>query len=167
MRSQIGIVSQNVILFNTTIMENIRYSKRDADDEEIISVAKKAYAYDFIKEFPDQFNTEVGEKGVKLSGGQKQRITIARTILMNPKILILDEATSALDSESEQYIRLAIENLMEGRTSIIIAHRLSTVSHAKRILVLDKGEIVDVGPHDELLNRCEIYKRIYELQYFR
>lgn len=167
LRSQIGIVSQNVILFNTTIMENIRYSKRDADDEEIISVSKKAYAYDFINEFPDQFDTEVGEKGVKLSGGQKQRIAIARTILMDPRILILDEATSALDSESEQYIRLALDNLMEGRTSIIIAHRLSTISHAQRILVLDKGEIVDVGSHDELLNRCEIYKRIYELQYFR
>ncbi len=167
LRSQIGIVSQNVILFNTSVMENIRYSRSGATDDEIISVAEKAYAYDFIMQFPDQFNTEVGEKGVKLSGGQKQRIAIARTLLMDPRILILDEATSSLDSESEQYIRLAIENLMEGRTSIIIAHRLSTIYHAKNILVIDKGEIVDSGTHDELLARCGIYKKIYELQYFR
>ncbi len=167
LRSQIGIVSQNVILFNTSILENIRYSKRKATEDEIISVTKKAYAYDFIMEFPDQFNTNVGEKGVKLSGGQKQRISIARAILMDPQILILDEATSALDSESEHYIRFAIENLMEGRTSVIIAHRLSTITHANKILVIDNGKIVDVGTHNELLNNCEIYKRIYKLQYFR
>lgn len=167
LRSQIGIVSQNVILFNTSIFENIRYSMRDATEEEIISVTKQAYAYDFIMQFPDHFHTEVGEKGVKLSGGQKQRIAIARTFLMNPQILILDEATSSLDSESEYYIRLAIEELMKGRTSIIIAHRLSTISHAKKILVLNEGQIIDIGTHDELIKRCEMYNKIYKLQYFR
>jgi subfamily B ATP-binding cassette protein MsbA len=167
LRSQIGFVSQNVILFNTSIYENIRYSMREAKAEEIIEAAKQAYAYDFIKELPQQFDTIVGEKGVRLSGGQKQRISIARTILINPHILILDEATSALDSESEYYIKLAINNLMEGRTSVLIAHRLSTISHATKILVIDKGEIIDNGSHDELLNRCDLYKRVYELQYFR
>ena len=136
-------------------------------EEEVIWAAKKAYAYDFIMELPNQFETNIGEKGVKLSGGQKQRIAIARTILMNPQILILDEATSALDSESERYIQLAINNLMEGRTSITIAHRLSTISHATKIFVIDKGIIIDVGTHEELLETCDLYKKIYNLQYFR
>ncbi len=167
LRSQIGIVSQNVILFNTTIAENIRYSKREATENEIIEAARQAYAYDFITEFPKQFETNVGEKGIRLSGGQKQRISIARTILMNPQILILDEATSSLDSESEHFIQLAINNLMKGRTSVIIAHRLSTIKHATKILVIDRGRIVDTGNHDELIKRCELYQRIYNLQYFR
>ncbi len=167
LRSQIGMVSQNVILFNTTILENIKYAKREATKEEIIQAAKKAYAYDFIMELPYQFETSVGEKGVRLSGGQKQRISIARTILMNPQILILDEATSALDSESEHYIQMAINNLMEGRTSIIIAHRLSTIKHATKILVIDKGKIVAHGTHEKLLRTCKLYKKIYDLQYFR
>jgi len=167
LRSQIGIVSQSVILFNTTILENIKYAKREATEEEVIWAAKKAYAYDFIMELPNQFETNIGEKGVKLSGGQKQRIAIARTILMNPQILILDEATSALDSESERYIQLAINNLMEGRTSITIAHRLSTISHATKIFVIDKGRIIEVGTHEELLETCDLYKKIYNLQYFR
>lgn len=167
LRSQIGIVSQNVVLFNTTIAENIKYPKLDATQEEMIGAAKMAYAYDFIMELPNQFETNVGEKGVKLSGGQKQRIAIARTVLMNPQILILDEATSSLDSESEYYIQLAINNLMEGRTTVTIAHRLSTITHAHRILVIEKGKVIDVGTHDELINTCELYKRIYDLQYFR
>ncbi len=167
LRSQIGIVSQNVILFNTTILENIRYAKREASEEEVISAAKRAYAYDFIMELPDQFQTNVGERGVRLSGGQKQRISIARTVLMNPEILILDEATSALDSESERYIQLAISNLMEGRTSITIAHRLSTISNAKKIFVIDEGKVIAVGDHEELLENCDLYKKIYNLQYFR
>jgi len=167
LRSQIGIVSQNVILFNTTIAENIRYSKRDATEDEIVEAARQAYAYDFIMELPKQFETNVGEKGIRLSGGQKQRISIARTILMNPQILILDEATSSLDSESEHFIQLAINNLMKGRTSVIIAHRLSTIKHATKILVIEKGRIVDTGNHDELIKRCELYQRIYNLQYFR
>jgi len=167
LRTQIGIVSQNVVLFNTSILDNIKYAKRDATEQEVIWAAKEAYAYDFIMELPKIFNTNVGEKGVRLSGGQKQRIAIARTILMNPQILIMDEATSALDSESERYIQLAINKLMAGRTSIIIAHRLSTITHPKKILVIDKGKIVDVGTHDELLDKCDLYKRIYDLQYFR
>jgi subfamily B ATP-binding cassette protein MsbA len=167
LRSQIGIVSQNVVLFNTNIYENIIYSKRDATEDEVISVTKKAYAYDFIMQFPEKFETEIGEKGVKLSGGQKQRLAIARTFLMNPQILILDEATSSLDSESEQFVRMATEELMKGRTSIIIAHRLSTITHATKILVINEGNFVDLGTHEELLKRCDLYKKIYELQYFR
>lgn len=167
LRTQIGIVSQTISLFNTSIRDNITYAKPDATDDEIFEAAKKAYAYDFIMELPKGFDTNVGERGVKLSGGQKQRISIARTILMNPEILILDEATSALDSESEHYIQLAVNDLMEGRTSIIIAHRLSTINHATKILVLDKGEVIDMGTHEELLDRCPLYSKIYKLQYFR
>jgi subfamily B ATP-binding cassette protein MsbA len=167
LRMQVGIVSQNISLFNTSIRDNIKYAKREAKDEEVIEAAKRAYAYDFIMELPRQFDTGVGERGVKLSGGQKQRISIARTILMNPEILILDEATSSLDSESEHYIQLAINELMEGRTSVIIAHRLSTINHATKILVLDKGRVVDIGSHEELMKRCSLYSKIYSLQYFR
>ena len=167
LRSQIGIVSQNVILFNTTIFENIRYARPDATREEVIEAAKKAYAYDFIMEYPNQFETNVGEKGIRLSGGQKQRISIARTILMNPQMLILDEATSSLDSESEYYIQLAIEELMKDRTSVIIAHRLSTITHATKILVIESGKLICSGSHDYLLENCEQYKKIYKLQYFR
>ena len=167
LRTQIGIVSQNISLFNTSIRDNITYAKPNATDDEIHDAARKAYAYDFIMELPKGFDTNVGERGVKLSGGQKQRISIARAILMNPEILILDEATSSLDSESEHYIQLALNDLMEGRTSVIIAHRLSTVNHANKILVLDKGEVVDIGSHDELMKRCTLYSKIYDLQYFR
>jgi ABC-type multidrug transport system fused ATPase/permease subunit len=167
LRTQIGIVSQNISLFNTTIRENLSYAKPHASDDEVFEAAKRAYAYDFIVELPQGFETNVGERGVKLSGGQKQRISIARSILMSPEILILDEATSALDSESEHYIQLALNDLMEGRTSVIIAHRLSTINHATKILVIDKGEIVDIGTHEELMKRCQLYSKIYNLQYFR
>jgi len=167
LRSQIGVVSQNVILFNTSILENIKYAKREATEEEVIQASKQAYAHDFIIDFPEQYQTNVGEKGIRLSGGQKQRISIARTILMDPQILILDEATSSLDSESEHYIQLAINNLMEGKTSIIIAHRLSTIKHATKILVIDQGNIVGVGTHEELLSKNKLYEKIYDLQYFR
>jgi subfamily B ATP-binding cassette protein MsbA len=166
LRSQIGIVSQNVTLFNTTILDNIRYAKPNASEQEVAEAAKRAYAYDFIAEFEEGLETNVGEKGVRLSGGQKQRISIARTILMNPEILILDEATSSLDSESEHYIQLAVKDLMKGRTTITIAHRLSTIAHATKILVIDKGKILDVGSNEELLTRCALYKNIYRLQYF-
>jgi ABC-type multidrug transport system fused ATPase/permease subunit len=167
LRTQVGVVSQNVSLFNTSILENIRYAKRDAPDTEIIEAAKRAYAHDFIADLPKGYDTNIGERGVKLSGGQKQRIIIARTILMNPEILILDEATSSLDSESEYYIQLAINELMEGRTSVIIAHRLSTVNHATKILVIDNGKLIDSGTHDDLMERCPQYSKIYDLQYFR
>ena len=167
LRSQIGIVSQDVFLFNASIYDNICYAKMEATLEEIETAAHKAYAYDFIMDLPEQFETNVGEKGVRLSGGQKQRIAIARTILRNPHILILDEATSALDSESEQYIKLAINELMNGRTTITIAHRLSTITHATKILYIDKGKIIAVGTHAELLKSCEQYRKIYDLQYFR
>lgn len=167
LRSQIGIVSQNVILFNTTILENIKYANREATQEEVIEASRRAYAYDFIMELPRQFETNVGEKGVRLSGGQKQRISIARTILMNPQILIFDEATSSLDSESEHYIQMAVNDLMDGRTSIIIAHRLSTIKHATKILVVDRGRIVSQGTHEELLSESKLYEKIYNLQYFR
>jgi subfamily B ATP-binding cassette protein MsbA len=167
LRTQIGIVSQNISLFNTSLRDNISYAKPGATDDEIYEAAVKAYAYDFIVELPNGFDTNVGERGVKLSGGQKQRISIARAILMSPEILILDEATSSLDSESENFIQLALNDLMEERTSVIIAHRLSTVNHADKILVIDKGEVVDIGTHEELMKRCTLYSRIYDLQYFR
>jgi subfamily B ATP-binding cassette protein MsbA len=165
LRTQIGIVSQNVNLFNTSILENIKYAKRDASEDEVIEAAKRAYAYDFIMDLPNKFGTNIGERGVKLSGGQKQRITIARTVLMNPEVLILDEATSSLDSESEHYIHLAFEELMQGRTSIIIAHRLSTIKHATKILVIENGIVVDSGTHEQLIERCPTYSKIYDLQY--
>ncbi|MGQ9720649.1 MAG: ABC transporter ATP-binding protein [Candidatus Jordarchaeum sp.] len=167
LRSQIGIVSQNVALFNDTIYENIRYSKLDATEEEIIQATKKAHAFDFIMRLPNKFETVVGERGTRLSGGEKQRIAIARTILINPRILILDEATSALDSESEYLIQQALNELMEGKTSIVIAHRLSTITHAKKILVLYNGTINAIGTHEYLLKNNEIYRRLYERQYFK
>jgi ABC-type multidrug transport system fused ATPase/permease subunit len=167
LRRQIGVVSQNISLFNTTVLDNIRYARRNASEKEVKEAAEKAFAYDFIMEMPKGFHTNIGERGVKLSGGQKQRLTIARAILMNPHILILDEATSSLDSESEYYIQAALNELMQGRTSIIIAHRLSTVKHAHKILVMENGKIIDIGLHEELLERCSLYSKIYNLQYFR
>jgi len=166
LRSQIGIVSQNVILFNDTIYENIQYAKRDATEKEIIVAAKRAHAYEFIEKLPEKFNTIVGERATRLSGGEKQRIAIARTVLTNPQILILDEATSSLDSESEYYIKIALNELMEGKTSVVIAHRLSTITHANKVLVINNGQIDAVGTHDELLKSNEIYKKLYTLQYF-
>jgi len=165
LRSQIGMVSQNIFLFNNTILENIKYARRNSTDEEVVEAAKKAYAYDFIMEMPQQFMTNIGERGIKLSGGQKQRISIARAILMDPQILILDEATSSLDSESEYYIQLAVNNLMKDRTSIIIAHRLSTIKHATKIIVIENGQIIAIGKHDELLSECNLYKKMYNLQF--
>ena len=167
LRSQIGIVSQNIILFNDTIFENIRYSNQGASKEEVIEASKKAHAYEFISRLPEQFDTIVGERGTRLSGGEKQRIAIARAVLTNPRILILDEATSSLDSESEHYIQVALNGLMEGKTSVVIAHRLSTITHANHILVIEGGQINAQGTHDELLEKNDIYKRLYTLQYFR
>jgi len=164
---QIGIVSQNISLFNDTIYNNICYAKTEASEHEVIEATKKAHAYEFIMKLPKKFETIVGEKGARLSGGEKQRIAIARTVLINPHILILDEATSALDSESEYYVQQAINELMYGKTCIVIAHRLSTITHANKVLVIDDGEIKSVGTHEYLLKHNDIYKRLYELQYFR
>lgn len=165
LRSLIGTVSQDVILFNDTVRANIAYGKNGASDEEIINAAKAAYAHDFIMEFPDGYNTVVGERGVRLSGGQKQRLSIARAILKNPPVLILDEATSALDTASELMVQKALENLMHDRTAFVIAHRLSTVRRADRIIVLDKGRIAETGTHDELLSSDGIYKSLHSLQF--
>lgn len=166
LRAQVGIVSQEPILISESIEDNIRYGRPEASIAEVISAAKMAYAHDFITTFPDGYNTFVGEKGVQLSGGQKQRVAIARAILKDPKILILDEATSALDSESESLVQAAIENLQKSRTTLIIAHRLSTVKKADKIFVLDQGKIIQVGSHEELiLNREGFYNKLIEKQF--
>lgn len=165
LRSQIAVVPQEVILFGGTIRENILYGNVDATEDEIVEAAKKANAYDFIMSFPDQFETLVGDRGIQLSGGQKQRIAIARAVLKNPKILILDEATSALDSESEKLVQDALDKLMVGRTSFVIAHRLSTVKNADNILVLEHGTIVEQGKHDSLIADPEgVYFKLNNIQ---
>ncbi|MFN3740302.1 MAG: ABC transporter ATP-binding protein [Thermodesulfovibrionales bacterium] len=165
LRNLIGIVSQDIILFNDTVKNNIRFARPDATEEEIISAAKAAHAHDFIMEFPEGYETIIGERGTRLSGGQAQRISIARAILKNPPILILDEATSSLDSHSEHAVRMAIENLMMDRTVIIIAHRLSTIKKVSRIIVIDRGKIIESGTHDELIELNGAYRRLYEHQF--
>jgi len=165
-RSQMAIVMQDVFLFGGTIRENISYGKQGAAEQEIIDSAIRANAWDFIQSFPDRLNTVVGERGVQLSGGQRQRIAIARAVLKNPAILILDEATSSLDSESERLVQEALEKLMKGRTSVVIAHRLATVRKADKIIVLESGRIVEQGTHAELLsNENGLYKTLTELQF--
>ncbi|MEW6467714.1 MAG: ABC transporter transmembrane domain-containing protein [Bacteroidota bacterium] len=165
LRSQMAIVPQDVLLFGGSIRENIAYGRISASEAEIIEAAKKANAYDFIMSFPERFETKVGERGIQLSGGQRQRIAIARAVLKDPSILILDEATSSLDSESERLVQEALEKLMVGRTSFVIAHRLSTVRNADRIVVIDKGEVRETGTHEELI-RIEdgIYRSLTRLQ---
>ncbi|GAB6162003.1 ABC transporter transmembrane domain-containing protein [Desulfothermus naphthae] len=165
LRRFIGIVSQETILFNASIKDNITYGIFDVDEEQIIRVAKIAYAHDFISALPDGYDTIVGERGVRLSGGEKQRITIARALLKDPPLLILDEATSSLDTESERIVQNALDNLMKNRTSIIIAHRLSTILSADRIAVMENGQIIDIGPHKEILKRCKLYQKLYEMQF--
>jgi len=162
LRNQMGIVTQETILFNETIEFNITYGVEDYSQEELDEAAKAANAYDFILEQPEGFQTVIGEKGVKLSGGQRQRLAIARAILRNPPILILDEATSSLDTESERKVRTALENLMQDRTTLVIAHRLSTIQRADAIVVLDKGKIVETGTHNSLLNEKGLYAQLYE-----
>lgn len=165
LRTQIAYVPQDVILFGGTIYENILYGKPDATREEVVMAAKKANALQFIESFPEQFETLVGERGIQLSGGQKQRIAIARAVIKNPAILVLDEATSALDSESELLVQEALDDLMQNRTSIVIAHRLSTIRNADQIIVLNKGQIVEKGKHDELLKiEKGVYRSLTELQ---
>jgi ATP-binding cassette, subfamily B, multidrug efflux pump len=165
LRKQIGIVLQTSLLFSMTIRENIAYGKPDASDSEVEAAAKAAAAHDFILELPEGYDTVVGERGITLSGGQRQRVAIARALLMNPRILILDDSTSSVDTRTEQLIQKALQTLMEGRTTFIIAHRLSTVRQADMILVLDKGRIVEQGVHSDLLkDRDGLYRQIYELQ---
>jgi ATP-binding cassette subfamily B protein len=165
LRQQTGIVLQEAFLFSGTIAENIAYGRPDATREEIIAAAKAGNAHRFIVRFPDGYDTEVGERGVRLSGGEKQRISIARAILNNPRLMILDEATSAVDTETEQLIQEALDRVMQGRTVFAIAHRLSTLKNASKLIVLDKGQIAEVGSHDELMQKEEgIYRKLVEIQ---
>ncbi len=165
LRNQMAMVPQDVLLFGGTIRENIEYGKPGATMDEIVEASKKANAHEFISSFPEGYETVVGERGIKLSGGQRQRIAIARAVLKDPKILILDEATSSLDSESERLVQEALDKLMQGRTSLVIAHRLSTIRNADRILVLDRGKIIESGSHRELLElKGGLYKNLLELQ---
>jgi subfamily B ATP-binding cassette protein MsbA len=165
LRSQIGVVTQETVLFNDTLRNNIAYGQPSVSQREVETAARAALAHDFIMELPAGYDTVIGEKGVRLSGGERQRIAIARALLKNAPILILDEATSALDSESEALVQSALQNLMTGRTVIVIAHRLSTVRRADRIAVVENGTIADIGTHEELMQKLGTYRRLYELQF--
>jgi subfamily B ATP-binding cassette protein MsbA len=165
LRAQIGIVPQETLLFGGTIRENILFGRLDASEAEMIDAARAANAHDFIMSLPDTYATTVGERGIRLSGGQRQRVAIARAILKDPRILLLDEATSSLDNESEKLVQEALERLMQGRTTVIIAHRLSTVRVAHRLAVLSGGQIEELGTHDDLLARGGLYARLYEMQF--
>ena len=166
LRDLMGLVTQDSILFNDTIKNNIRLGKQDATDEEIIAALKVANAYEFVSALPNGIETNIGDAGGKLSGGQKQRLSIARAVLKNPPIMILDEATSALDTESEKFVQVALENMMQNRTSVVIAHRLSTIQNADKIVVMQKGEIVEQGTHDELLALNGTYSKLVMMQSF-
>lgn len=166
LRGMLGVVSQDSILFNDTIKNNIRIGKQDATDEEVIDALKIANAWEFVKDLPSGINSNIGDSGNKLSGGQKQRLSIARAVLKNPPIMILDEATSALDTESERLVQSALENMMRNRTSIVIAHRLSTIQNADEIIVMQKGEIVEQGKHNELIEKNGVYKMLVDMQSF-
>lgn len=165
LRSQIGVVTQETVLFNDTLRNNIAYGQPDVSQKEVEAAARAALAHDFIMELPAGYETVIGEKGVRLSGGERQRIAIARALLKNAPILILDEATSALDSESEALVQSALQNLMAGRTVLVIAHRLSTVRRADRIAVLEDGAIADIGSHEQLMQKLGTYRRLYDLQF--
>src|SRR6476661_6947906 len=164
-RNQLGVVLQDNFLFDGTIAANIGFSHPHATREEIIAASQIAHCEEFINGFADRYDTIVGERGVRLSGGQRQRVAIARAILANPRILILDEATSSLDSESEALIQDGLQSLRQGRTTFVIAHRLSTIRSADQILVLEAGEIVERGPHEELVGRGARYQQLYDKQY--
>jgi ATP-binding cassette subfamily B protein len=165
LRSQFALVPQQPVLFSANVWDNLKYGRPDASQEEVLAAVKAAHAEEFIEQLPDGYQSFLGEQGVKLSGGQKQRLAIARAILRDPKILLLDEATSALDAQSEHYVQKALDTLMQGRTTFIIAHRLATVRHVDRIAVFDQGQLVDVGSHDELIASSELYRRLAELQF--
>jgi subfamily B ATP-binding cassette protein MsbA len=165
LRSQIGIVTQETVLFNDTVRNNIAYGQPHVSQKRVEEAARAARAQEFISGLPEGYNTMIGERGVRLSGGERQRIAIARAILKNAPILILDEATSALDSESESLVQSALQNLMTGRTVFVIAHRLSTVRRADRIVVLESGTISDIGAHEDLMQKLGTYRRLYELQF--
>jgi ATP-binding cassette, subfamily B, bacterial MsbA len=165
LRQQIGIVPQETLLFGGTIRENIRYGRLDATEDELMAAAKAANAHDFILELTNGYDTIVGERGIKLSGGQRQRVAIARAILKDPRILLLDEATSSLDSESEHLVQEALSRLMENRTTVMIAHRLSTIRIAHRIAVLDKGQVIELGTHDDLMAQDGLYAKLYAMQF--
>ena len=165
LRALIGLVSQEIILFNDTVRANIAYGNPEASEEDVVAAAKAAYAHDFILELPEGYDTVIGERGVRLSGGQKQRLSIARAILKNPPILILDEATSSLDTASEVMVQKALENLMSDRTAFVIAHRLSTVRRADRIVVMERGKIIESGTHEELLSSGGTYRKLHRMQF--
>ncbi|MBW1708671.1 MAG: lipid A export permease/ATP-binding protein MsbA [Deltaproteobacteria bacterium] len=165
LRAQISIVSQVIVLFDDTVFNNIAYGSLDKSKEEIVAAAKAAYAYDFIKDLPEGFDTRIGERGVRLSGGERQRLAMARAILKDAPVLILDEATSSLDAESELIVQKALLNLMQGRTTFVIAHRLSTVRNVNRIIVLGDGQIIEEGTHEQLLASGGEYRRLYEMQF--
>ena len=165
LRKHIGIVQQDVFLFSGTIRDNIAYGDLTASDEAIIEAAKRANIHDYVMSLEDGYLTNIGERGIKLSGGQKQRLSIARVFLKNPAILILDEATSALDNTTEVLIQKALDELCKGRTTIVVAHRLSTIKNADEIVVITKGSILEQGTHEELLQRGGLYKRLYDSQF--
>lgn len=165
LREQIGIVTQDSILFNDTIYNNIAFGVADqVTEEEVIRAAKIANAHEFIEQCSEGYQTQIGDNGVKLSGGQKQRLCIARAVLKNPPIMLLDEATSALDTEAEKLVQEALNKLMQNRTSVVVAHRLSTIQNADEIVVIEKGEVIEKGTHQELLNNSKVYKKLIEIQ---
>ncbi|MGB6406773.1 MAG: ATP-binding cassette domain-containing protein, partial [Planococcus donghaensis] len=166
LRDQIGLVLQDSILFSDSVKANILMGKPGATDEEVIAAAKAANADEFISQLPEGYDTKVGERGVKLSGGQKQRVAIARVFLKNPPILILDEATSALDLESEALIQDSLERLAHDRTTLVVAHRLSTITHADQILVIDRGKLAERGTHNELMKQQGVYYNLFQVQHF-
>ena len=165
LRKNIGIVQQDVYLFNASVRDNILYGKPDATEEEILLASKRANIHDYVMSLPNGYDTVIGERGVKLSGGQKQRLSIARVFLKNPPILILDEATSALDNTTEILIQQSLDELCKGRTTIVVAHRLSTVKNATEIAVVSNGKIVEQGTHDELVKKDGVYAGLYSLQF--